>query len=301
MDFSIIIVNYNTKELLKNCLRSVFQKMKDIDFEVWVVDNASTDDSLEMVRKEFPKIKIIANKENIGFARANNQAIKEVAGKYVLLLNPDTIILDENFKELIKFMEEHPEVGACGPLILNRDGTIQRQCKKGWPTFWNSFTYYSGLWKLFSKNKWWRKNFGRYFLLDKPDDKIYEVDSLSGSAMMVRKEALKEVGLMCEDYIMYWDDIDWCYRIKKANWKIYYVPLTKITHYGGAGGTQLHAFKNLWYFHKGACLFYKRHLASHNFFLVNFLYYSGVWFAFGLKLLSNLFKREKIIGSKKPV
>lgn len=297
---SIIIVNHNSKKLLRDCLKSIFQNIKDIDFEILVVDNASLDESLEMIRSEFSEIKVIINKENFGFARANNQAIKKAEGKYILLLNPDTIILDKNFKKFIKFMEEHSEVKACGPLVLNSDKTMQRQCKRGLTTFWNSFTYYSGLWRLFSQNKWWRKKFGGYFLLNKPDDEICEVDNLSGAAMMVKREILEKVGLMCEDYVMYWEDIDWCFRIKQAGWKICYFPSTKIIHYGGAGGTQLHIFKNLWYFHKGACLFYKRYLASNYFFLSNFLYYSGIWIAFSLKLLSNLFRKEKTIGSKKP-
>lgn len=297
---SIIIVNYNTKGLLRNCLKSVLQKIKGINFEVWVVDNASTDGSLDMVRKEFIGVRIVANRKNVGFAGANNQVIEKASGKYVFLLNPDTILLDKNFGKLTEFMEKHPEAGACGPLVLNKNGSMQRQCKRGLPTFWNSFGYYSGLWKLFPKNEWWKKTFGGYFLLDKPDDKIGEVENLSGAAMMIRKSILEEVGLMCEDYVMYGEDIDWCFRIKRTGWKIYYVPLTRIIHYGGAGGAQLHAFKNLWYFHRGACLFYKRYLAKNYFFLVNLLYYSGVWFAFGLKLLFNLFRREKIIGSKKP-
>jgi len=300
IDLSIIVVSHNTKELLRNCLSSVFERITGIDYEVWVVDNASTDGGLEMVGKEFPGVKIIANKENVGFAKANNLAIKEAKGRYILLLNPDTILLDENFKKLVDFIDKHPEAGACGPLVLNSDGTMQRQCKRGLTSFWNSFAYYSGLWKLFPQNKGWWKKFGGYFLLDKPDDKICEVDNLSGAAMMVRKETIEKIGLMCEDYIMYWDDVDWCFRIKQAGWKIYYIPLTKITHYGGAGGAQLHAFKNLWYFHRGACLFYKRYLAHQYFFLINFLYYSGVWFAFGLKVLFNLFRKEKVIGSKKP-
>ncbi len=296
---SIVIVNYNTKEILKNCLNSVFEKIKDINFEVLVVDNASNDGSIEMIKNEFPNVRVIINKKNIGFAKASNQGLKNVNGKYILLLNPDTIFLDENFKKLIDFMEECPDVGACGPLILNKDGSIQRQCKRGLSTFWNSFTYYSGLWKLFPQNKWWQKKFGGYFLLNKPYDKICEVDVLSGAAILIRKKTLEEVGLICEDYIMYWDDTDLCFRIKKEGWKIYYLPLTKIIHYGGAGGTQIHAFKNLWYFHRGACLFYKKYLSSNYFFLINFLYYSGVWFAFCLKLLSNLFKKEKTIGSRK--
>jgi GT2 family glycosyltransferase len=300
LDISIVIVNYNAKDFLEKCLRAVFQEMKGVDFEVWLVDNASKDDSLEMVRREFPEVRIIANKENVGFAKANNQAIEKAKGRYIFLLNPDTILLDENLKELVGFLEEHPEAGACGPLVLNNDGSMQRQCKRGDPTFWTSFTYYSGLWRLFPESQWWRKTFGRYFVLDKPDDEACEVDQLSGAAMIVKKEAIDKIGPMSEDYVMYWEDVDWCFRIRAGGWKIYYVPLARITHYGGASGSQLRVFKNLWYFHWGACLFYRRYLAHRYFFAINFLYYGGVWFAFALKILSNLFRKEKIIGSKKP-
>jgi len=297
---SIIIVNYNTGKLLKDCLNSIFQKIKGINFEVWVIDNASSDKSLEIAKEELLKTKVVINKKNVGFAQANNQAMKKAEGKYIFLLNPDTVLLDENFKKLIEFMEKHPEAGACGPLVLNRDLTTQKQCKRGLPTFWNSLTYYSGLWKLFSRNKWWRKKFGGYFLLDQPEDKICEIDCLSGAVMLFRKEVIDKIGLLNEEYVMYWEDVEWCFRIKKANWKIYYVPLMEVMHYGGASGTQLHTLKNLWYFHKGAYLFYKKYLAQNYFFLINLSYYLGIWFAFLIKLITNLFKKEKVIGSKKP-
>jgi GT2 family glycosyltransferase len=300
MKLSICIVNFNAKGYLRKCLESIYANSSKENFEIIVIDNASSDGSHEMIEQNFKKVRLIKNSENLGFAKANNQALKASNGEYLFVLNNDTIVSNNALDILIKFMDEHPEAGTCGPLILNSDDTMQRQCKRGFPTFWNSFAYYSGLWKLFLENQWWRKNFGGYFLLNKPDEQICEVDCLSGAAMMVKRELLEKVGLMCEDYIMYWDDIDWCYRIKKVGWKIYYVPLAKIIHFGGAGGSQLHAFKNLWYFHRGACLFYRRYLAPHYFFLINLLYYSGVWFAFSLKLLLNLFRKEKVIGSKKP-
>jgi len=300
IDLSIIIVNYNTRKLLKGCLESIFQKIEDINLEVLVIDNASSDKSLEIAKEELLKTKVLINRENVGFAGANNQGIKEAKGKYILLLNPDTIILDENLEKLIEFMDSHSEAGACGPLVLNSDGTMQKQCKRGFPIFWTSFSYYSGLWKLFPKNKWWRRKFGSYFLLDKPEDKICEIDCLSGAAMMFRKEIVDKIGLLNEEYVMYWEDVEWCFRIKKAGWKIYYIPLARIMHYGGVSGSQVHASRNLWYFHRGAYLFYNQYLAPDNFSLVNFLYYICIWFVFCYKFLLNLFKREKIIGSKKP-
>jgi hypothetical protein len=298
---SIIIVNYNTKNLTMECVASIIRYNKDISYEIIVVDNASSDGSVEMVKGKFPKVKIIANKNNLGFVKANNQAITRAEGEYIFLLNPDTILLDKNLKQLIDFMNDHPEIGACGPLVLNKDGTMQRQCKRSFQYFWTTVTYYSGLWKLFPGSMWWKKKFGKYFLLDKPDDEICEVDQISGAAMIVRRGVLDNVGYMDEDYVMYWDETDWCFRIKKADWKVYYFPFVKIIHYGGSGGSRQHVFRNLWYFHRGACIFYRKHLASRYFFLINFLYYSGVWCGFIWKLFINFFLKEKIIGSRKPL
>jgi hypothetical protein len=216
------------------------------------------------------------------------------------LLNPDTVVLDQNFAKIVEFMDNDKNAGAVGPLILNADGTMQRQCKRGWPTFKNAFFYYSGLWKLFGRSQNWKKIAGGYFLLDTPDNEICEVDQLSGAAILVRRAVWEAVGGMDESYVMYWDDTDLCFRIKKRGFKIYYVPFCEITHLGGAGGAQLQAFKNLWHFHRGACVFYGRYLAKKSNFVANGLFYAGIWLAFAAKVVLNFFSKEKTIGSKKP-
>ena len=297
---SVIIVNYNCGKFLKDCLVSVLNNLKNIEYEVIVSDNGSTDGSVEGIRKEFPVVRVLENGRNVGFAAANNRAAKAARGEYLFLLNPDTVILDRDFAKIVRFMDSHKDAGAAGPLVLNTDGTMQRQCKRGWPTFRNSFFYYSGLWKLFPRSRTWKKISGGYFCLDKPDDAVCEVDQLSGAAMLVRRYTWEALGGMDERYTMYWDDTDLCFRIKSQGAKIYYVPLSQITHYGGAGGAQLHAFRNLWYFHKGACVFYHRYLEPKSNFIANGLFYASIWLAFLTKVVLNSFRKEKIIGSKKP-
>ncbi len=299
-DLSIIIVNYNTEKLLGECLNSVYENIEGLDFEVFVVDNNSSDNSVAMIKDKFPQVQIIENKRNVGFAGANNQAIKKATGNYVFLLNPDTIVLTNNIKGIIDFMENDDSVGCCGPMVLNKDLTIQRQCKRGFPTPWTTLTYITGFWRVFSKFSWGKKMFGGYFLLNKSDDKKCEVDQISGSAMIVRKKTIESVGLLDEKYVMYWEDSDWCFRIKNAGYKIYYYPDVKIIHYGGQGGSQLHARKNLYHFHRGSYLFYKKHLSSKYFFLINIIYYIAIFSSFLIKSILNLFKKEKVIGSIKP-
>jgi GT2 family glycosyltransferase len=277
---SIIIVNYNGKGILKDCLTSVFANLKNIEYEVIISDNGSTDGSVGIVKKEFPAVRIVENRANIGFAAANNRAAKVACGEYLFLLNPDTVILDRDFAKIVRFMGGHKDAGAAGPLVLSTDGTMQRQCKRGWPTFRNSFFYYSGLWRLFPRSRAWKKISGGYFCLDKPDDAVCEVDQLSGAAMLVRRDIWEFIGGMDEKYIMYWDDTDLCFRIKNNGFKIYYVPYCKITHYGGAGGAQLHALRNLWYFHKGACVFYHRYLEPKSNFIAFEFFSQGKGYRF---------------------
>jgi GT2 family glycosyltransferase len=261
-----------------------------------VVDNASSDGTFEMLKNEFPQVNAIFSKENLGFAKANNLAIKEAKGKYIFLLNPDTILLDENFEKLIDFAEKNPDVGAIGPKVLNSDFTIQHQCKRGFPSPWNIFCYLSGLAKIFPKSK----IFAGYLLTYLDTEKIQEVDSLSGCAMVVKKEVIEKVGMMDEDYYLYGDDLDWCYRIKSAGWKVVYFPETKIIHYGGKGGTGKKPYFNIYHFYRSAFIFYKKHLARKYFFLINWLVYLGIFFRFLIVIIINSFKKEKTIGSKKP-
>jgi GT2 family glycosyltransferase len=296
IQLSIIIVTHNAKDFLRNCLRSVFEKIKNLSFEVLVVDNTSSDGTFEMLKNEFPQVKVIFSKENLGFAKANNLAIKEAKGKYIFLLNPDTILLDENFEKLIDFAQKNLNVGAIGPKVLNSDFTIQHQCKRGFPTPWNTLYYFLGLAKIFPKSK----VFSGYLLTYLDTEKIQEVDSLSGCAMVVKREAIEKVGMMDEDYYLYGDDLDWCYRIKSGGWKVIYFPETKIIHYGGKGGTGKKPYFNIYCFYKSALIFYRKHLAKEYFFLINWLVYFGIFLRFLVVIIINSFKKEKTIGSKKP-
>jgi len=300
IDLSIIIVNYNSKDYLKNCLDSIFKKIKDINFEIIVVDNNSSDGSKELLKEDFPEAHLIESEKNLGFAGANNLGIKVSKGNYIFLLNPDTLILGGDFKKLILFLNQHPQIGILGPKVLNSDLTFQKQCKRGWPNFWNSFCYVSGLWRVFNKSQWQRRVFGGYFLLDKSEKEEWQVDQVSGAAMIIRREVFNQIGLFDPSYFLYWEDSDFCFRAKKANYKIYYYPYIEIIHYGGKGGTEAAPFKNLWYFHRNLFIFYKKYLAPKNFFIVNLLYYFFIFLVFILKCFLNLFRKKKIIGSLKP-
>ena len=254
VELSIIIVNYNVKDFLENALISIKKAIADIKAEIFVVDNASEDGSVEMVRQKFPDVKLIVNDKNLGFARANNQALKLAKGKYILLINPDTIVQEDTFKVLISFLESHPECGMVGCKILNPDGTLQLACRRSFPTPWVAFTKMAGLSALFPKSK----IFARYNLTYLDPDEITEVDAVSGSFMMIRREVYEQVGGLDEDFFMYGEDIDWCYKIKKAGWKIYYVPLTQIIHFKGES-TKRSNIDEIRVFYDAMRIFVKKH------------------------------------------
>jgi len=226
LDLSICIVNWNVKDLLRACLRSIFDNTKNIDFEVIVVDNNSSDNSVQMVQAEFPQAKLIANTHNAGFTRANNQAVGLAKGKYVILLNPDTEIRDNAFYTMVKFMEAHGDCGALGPKLLNTDGSLQRSCKT-FPTL--ETMLYSALFldQLFPKSKM----FGKHFMTWWNFDSMHEVDQPMGSALMIKKYVFDKVGRFDENIFIWFDEVDLCYRIKKAGWKIYFTPEAEIIHH----------------------------------------------------------------------
>lgn len=226
---SIIIVNYNVRDLLENTLHSIEAASKKIRVEVFVVENASDDGSAEMVAKNFPSVHLIRNEINLGFAKANNQAFKQARGKYFLVLNPDTLLQEDTLQVMLQFLEDNPDVGMSGCKIINADGTIEPNSRRSFPSPWVTFCKLSGLSTLLPKSKL----FGKYNLTYLSDDEIYEVDALSGCFMMVRKEVYDKISGFDEDYFMYGEDLDLCYRTQKAGWKIYYVSSTKIIHYGG--------------------------------------------------------------------
>ena len=257
MDLSVIIVNYNVRQFLENALASTYRAMEELQGEVFVVDNASDDGSIEMVKTKFPHVLLIENKANVGFAKANNAALKQAKGRYVLLLNPDTIVQEDTFKVMIKFFDENPDAGLAGCKILNPDGTFQLPCRRSFPRPWVAFTKIFGLSALFPKSKL----FGQYNLTYLSEDETYEVDAVSGSLMFLRREAYEKVGGLDETFFMYGEDLDWCYRISKSGYKVYYVHSTKIIHFKGES-TRRSEIDEIRTFYQAMQLFVEKHFST---------------------------------------
>jgi GT2 family glycosyltransferase len=233
MDLSIIIVSYNTKEFLKACIESIYKTTKNIKFEIIVVDNASTDDSVaETLKLKTENLKIIENKENLGFSKANNIGVKQANGRYILFLNSDTVVYENTLGGMVKFMDEHVDVGAATCKLIMPNGQIDDASHRGFPTPWNAFSHFSGLSKLFGKTRL----FGGYNLGFKDFSKTHEIDALAGAFMLVRRKAGVDANWWDEDYFFYGEDIEFCYMLKQAGWKIFYVPEFSVLHYKGVSG-----------------------------------------------------------------
>jgi len=242
IDLSIIIVNFNTKEFLRNCLKSVIESTKNISYEIIIVDNASHDGSVEMVKKEFPEIRIIANKQNVGFSKANNQGVKiSKESRYVLFLNSDTIVKKNVLEDMIKFMDSHKDAGAATCKLIMPNGKIDDATHRGFPTPWNAFCHFSGLSKMAPKSR----IFTGYTLGWMDFEKAHEIDALAGAFMLVRRPAGEEAKWWDEDYFFYGEDLDFCFMLKQKGWKIYYVPGFFIKHYKGVSGGIKSVSKNI--------------------------------------------------------
>jgi GT2 family glycosyltransferase len=260
IDLSVIILNYNTVELTRVCLKTLLaSKLGSYSMEVIACDNGSTDGSVDMIQKEFPQVIFIDNKKNLGFAAGNNPGIKRAKGRYVLLLNTDTEVPTDTLSTMIAYMDQHPHMGAATCKLLLPDGSMDPACHRGFPTPWVAFTYLSKLEALFPRTTL----FGEYHQLYKDLSTIHEVDCISGAFFMVRREVVKKIGLMDEDYFMYGEDIDWAYRIRKAGWSIAYNPTVSILHKkkqsGRANILKRRRVVTEIYFHKYNWLFYKKH------------------------------------------
>lgn len=258
---SIIIVNYNVRDFLHHALVSLQKAMKGIRGEIIVVDNASDDGSLEMVRRRFANVHLIASKTNLGFARANNLGLKRARGKFLLLINPDTIVQEDTLRVMLKFFAENPDVGLAGCKILNPDGSFQLACRRSFPRPWVALTKMTGLSALFPRSRF----FGKYNLTYLNPDETYELDAVSGSFMMLRREAYERVGGLDEDFFMYGEDLDWCYRIQQSGWKNYYVHTTQIIHYKGES-TKRSDLNEIRTFYQAMHLFVSKHLSSSRIF-----------------------------------
>ncbi len=287
MKLSVVIVNYNVKHFLKQCLMSVQKASKSLETEVFVVDNNSADGSVEMVQKEFPWVKLIANKKNVGFSKANNQAIRQAKGEYVLLLNPDTFVEENTFTLVTGYMDSHPEVGGLGVKMIDGNGDFLPESKRGLPTPMVAFYKMFGLSKLFSKSK----RFNRYYLGHLDKDEINPVEILSGAFMLLRKSVLDKIGLLDETFFMYGEDIDLSYRILKAGYQNVYFPKTKIVHYKGES-TKRGSLNYVVTFYKAMKIFVDKHFASSGYAklfktLINF----AIIFRAFIAILGRIFKR----------
>ncbi|MEK7572858.1 MAG: glycosyltransferase family 2 protein [Patescibacteria group bacterium] len=239
MDISIIIVSYNTKEFIDRCIKSIQKSdFKKIKHEIIVVDNASSDQSEEFIKKNFPTVKLVENKDNLGFAKACNQGVRDSRGKYLLFLNPDAQVNKNTLSYMSSFMEKNKDVGASTCFIKLPSGELDNGAHRGFPTPWNAFSYFSGLNKLFPKSK----IFAGYTMGWLNLREQHEVDSIVGAFMMVRRKAGDDIGWWDEDYFFYGEDIDFCYRLKEKNWKIYFVPEVSVFHHKGiSGGIKKHS------------------------------------------------------------
>ncbi len=286
---AVIIVNYNVEFFLEQCLNSVSKAMKLEPAEVWVVDNNSVDGSVAMVQEKFPWVKLITNKENKGFSKANNQAMELSACSYQLLLNPDTVIEEDTLQKVVKYMDEHPKVGGLGVRMVDGKGKFLPESKRGLPTPAVAFYKIFGISSIFPKSR----IFGKYHLGYLSEFKTNEIEILSGAFMLMRKEALDKVGLLDEAFFMYGEDIDLSYRILKGGYTNVYFPETRIIHYKGES-TKKSSVNYVFVFYRAMIIFAQKHFSQKNAKLFSFLIHSAIYFRAGLAILTRIIKKASL-------
>lgn len=286
---SVIIVNYNVKDFLEQALESVKRSLKGIESEIIVVDNNSIDGSLEMLKKRFPDVDLIASKENLGFSGGNNLALKKASGGFIVLLNPDTLVQENTFSILLEFFKKTPDASAATCKILNPDGSFSIDCRHSIPT------PLTALWKTLGLNRLFPKSriFGKYNLTYLNENETYPVEAISGSFMMLKKEVVKKIGLLDESFFMYCEDIDYCYRINQSGGKIYYVPDTQIIHYKGES-TKKNNLDYIKTFNKSLFQFYKKHYHNKYIYPFRWLILMGIIFR-GVTIFLGNFIRNYIV------
>jgi len=286
MKLSVIIVNYNVKLLLSQCLQSVEKAMELVDGEIIAVDNNSDDDSCQMVREQFPKVILLENKTNLGFSKANNQGIRRAKGEYILLLNPDTLVAEDCFLKCLEFMNQTPNAGALGVRMIDGRGRFLPESKRGLPTPWVAFCKIFGLTRMFPQSR----RFARYYLGHLPSDRIVEIEVIAGAFMLLRRAALDQSGLLDEDFFMYGEDIDLSYRISRCGFRNYYFPGTTILHYKGES-TRKGSLNYVVLFYRAMVIFSKKHFADRLNGLFVALIHLAVYVRAFLSILSRVFRR----------
>lgn len=272
MKLSVVIVNYNVRELLSECIKSVNTALTGIDGDIYVVDNNSSDGSVDYIRDHFPDVHVIANSDNQGFAHANNQAIRQTNSDYVLLLNPDTVVFEGTLRGCVDFMDAHPQCGGVGVRMLTREGTVAPESRRAIPTPWVAFLKMLGFTR-------------RYYMSHLPWDKPGQIEVISGAFCMLRHKALDQIGLLDEDFFMYGEDIDLSYRLLKGGWENWFLPYD-IIHYKGES-TQKSSFRYVHVFYQAMLIFFRKHYA-HLSFLISLPIQAAIYFRALMALLQML-------------
>jgi GT2 family glycosyltransferase len=293
---SFCLVSYHSRDLLKNCLDTLVVNHPHASYEIIVVDNHSTDGSVEMIKQSYPDVILEELQADESYTQAMNRAMKKAQGQILIQLNPDTVIKPGVWDAMIDFMNSHTDVGICTPKVLNRDGTLQKQCRRSAAGPWDTFCYVSGLSRLFPKNR----RFAGYLMTYVDEDTTHPCDAVSGSCMLIRREVVNKIGYLDESYYAYQEDSDYCYRARLAGFQIYYVPLGQIIHFGGQGGSLIHARRSIYEWHRSYWIYYRTHFAPRKIFLINLLVYFGIGIRLALKMGVSLIRRQEYIGSRKP-
>lgn len=278
-DLSIIIGTYNTKNLVKKTLSSIYKNTKKISFEIILIDDASSDGTFEYIKKSYPQIKLLKNKKNLGYSKTYNIGTKLARGRYVLHLNSDVYFTkDSHLDSIARFMDENPKVGIAGCKVLKNNGSLDLPCRHAVPTLKNTFFQLFGLYKLFPFVK-----SINYYMTYLDETQVTEVGGILGAFMLIRRELFKSVGYLDENFFIYCEDTDYCYRAKKKGWKIFYYPKITVKHMHGATTRQFR-FRAVLLFHRGMLYYYKKHYAKNNNLFINLFVYFGITVRFLLFL-----------------
>lgn len=298
---SVVTVSWNTRDLLRECLESLkveLESLPQVQSEVFLIDNDSHDGSAAMVESEHPWVHLIANKENFGFAKANNQAFKLAKGEFVLLLNPDTKVLPGAIGTLLEFIQNKPQAGVVAPKLLNTDMSIQRSCRK-FPTFANMLYELIGLSKMYKPGTEAGAKFREYKMLDWNHDDEREVDQPEGACLLLRQGVIDQVGVLDEGFFMLFEEVDWCYRIKKSGWQIWFTPRAQIIHHYGQSIKQVKA-KMILSSHRGLFRFWHKHYRGNRWYLDGFAY-AGLMALAWVRILAHKLKnktKDRAAGSQ---
>jgi N-acetylglucosaminyl-diphospho-decaprenol L-rhamnosyltransferase len=295
---SVVIVNYNTRDLLQQCLARVQESQVDCAVDIYVVDNGSHDGSSEMIAERFPRVELIRASRNLGYSTANNLALRRILstwkdggqprGHAALLLNTDCFVEPDTLQRTALFLDENSQAGIVGPKVLLRDGTLDLACRRSFPRPSSALWKLTGMSRLFPNSP----RFARYNLTYLDPDATVEVDSVMGAYMLVRLEAIRDAGLLDESFFMYGEDLDWCFRVKRHGWRVYYYPEATVLHYKGATSSR-QSYRLIIEFYRAMHLFHRKHYAPQTFFMFNWMITAGIIMRGTFALIRNLFRPSR--------